>query len=494
MVMFQRWLQNSFKILLALLITFNAFAVTGSANTLPYNHSELMEYEGYGKAMYETLVEETMFLTGQYAENRDYVRDSITEIQNYASFIWDEMNRIGEANSFKELLSGAGGYALTVGDWFKTRFFGGYKESHAPPPVSSFYDFSSYVDVIGYSYQELESVIGSIDVKLSLNVKKPFVIDVTAKPQATFSFSPGHKDIVLRYGGDYKTIGKDVWETHVAFHSIDGKNFEKKPLFPTGLIHESARYASGSKVKAHFTQFFYSDFYPNFSNANVNHVFNNMIISPLLTYGNIVEVSFPKDVQKSPFDEMDRVVKEKIKNVPIPEPKAYLSCPNGVKMQMTIDGSTFLDSSGQALIVQKDGTATIDSQICNLGWEKPVVKYDENNRAVVQKPDGKWQDIESGLVINGGNGNGMQCVDNGVVVPCNDIEKPDGSLLAYIKNSYEYATGLLETSVNGLKSLASGAVGITTLYRTFFGWLPGEITVLMTSGLAIMIGLRVFRK
>lgn len=484
------------KILICIIFVLLTLPVNKTNAATNYNHAELVEYEGYGKVMYETLVEETMFLTGQYAENRDYVRDSITEIQDYASYIWNEMERIGEANSFKELLAGAGGYALTVGDWFKTRFFGGYKENYPPPPVSSFYDFSNYVDIVGYSYEEITSPIFSVDVKLSLNVKKPFVIDVTAKPQATFAFSPGPKEIFLNYYPSYISAGKDVWETVAVFGSIDDKNFDKRPLLLTGLIHESPRYASGAKMREHFLQYFYGSLYSNFSNANVNHIFNNMIVNPLLTYENQVVVSFPKDENKDPFEEIERAVKEKVKSVPIPEPKAFLSCPNGTKIQLDINGSTFLNSEGQVLAVAKDGTANIDSQICNLGWEKPVVKYDEGNRAVVQKPDGKWQDIESGLISGegNGNGNGMQCVENGVVVPCNDIEKPDGSILEYIKNSYEYATGLIETAVNGLKSLASGAVGITSLYKTFFGWLPNEITVLMASGLGIMIGLRVFRK
>lgn len=75
-----------------------------------------------------------------------------------------------------------------------------------------------------------------------------------------------------------------------------------------------------------------------------------------------------------------------------------------------------------------------------------------------------------------------------------DVDELDGSLLAYVRNAYKYATEVIETAVDGLKSLAYGATGLTTLYKTFFGWLPKEIQVLMASGLGIMIGLRIFRK
>ena len=75
-----------------------------------------------------------------------------------------------------------------------------------------------------------------------------------------------------------------------------------------------------------------------------------------------------------------------------------------------------------------------------------------------------------------------------------DVDELDGSLLAYVRNAYKYATDIIDTAVGGLKSLASGAVGLTSLYKTFFGWLPKEMQVLMASGLGIMIGLRIFRK
>lgn len=59
------------------------------ANT-EYDHEALMEYEGYGQAIYETIVEESMFVTGQYAKNKEYVNKSIDQIRDYAKFWWNE--------------------------------------------------------------------------------------------------------------------------------------------------------------------------------------------------------------------------------------------------------------------------------------------------------------------------------------------------------------------------------------------------------------------
>ena len=99
-----------------------------------------------------------------------------------------------------------------------------------------------------------------------------------------------------------------------------------------------------------------------------------------------------------------------------------------------------------------------------------------------------------GDIIVGGGSSGMVCTEDGKIIPCEKVEKIDGSLLAYVENAYEYATGFVKTAVDGLKSLGTGAVELTKLYGIFFGWLPKEIVVLMSSGLAIMLGLRIFRK
>lgn len=88
------------------------------------------------------------------------------------------------------------------------------------------------------------------------------------------------------------------------------------------------------------------------------------------------------------------------------------------------------------------------------------------------------------------------CVEksSGQVVPCKDIEAIDGGLLAYVRDSYNYASSAVKTAVDGLESIATGSAGLVALYSEIFDWLPDEVTVLLTSGLMLMIGLRVFRK
>lgn len=90
----------------------------------------------------------------------------------------------------------------------------------------------------------------------------------------------------------------------------------------------------------------------------------------------------------------------------------------------------------------------------------------------------------------------MYCVDKpgAMVVSCKDIEAVDGSILTYIKNSYDYAVNAVKTGADGLKTIVEGSTGLIALYSNIFDWLPDEVTILLTSGLLLMIGLRVFRK
>lgn len=113
-------------------------------------------------------------------------------------------------------------------------------------------------------------------------------------------------------------------------------------------------------------------------------------------------------------------------------------------------------------------------------------------------------DIETGVIVpptNGGGGNGsvdgfMYCVDKpgAMIVSCKDIEAIDGGLISYIKNSYDYAVNAVKAGADGLQSILAGSAGLIALYSNIFDWLPEEVTILLTSGLLLMIGLRVFRK
>lgn len=96
-----------------------------------------------------------------------------------------------------------------------------------------------------------------------------------------------------------------------------------------------------------------------------------------------------------------------------------------------------------------------------------------------------------------GSGDGFKyCVDKTTkqIVSCKDIEAVDGGLIAYIKNSYDYAVNAVKAGVDGVNTIVAGSAGLMTLYSNIFDWLPDEATVILTSGLLLMVGLRVFRK
>lgn len=122
-----------------------------------------------------------------------------------------------------------------------------------------------------------------------------------------------------------------------------------------------------------------------------------------------------------------------------------------------------------------------------------------NNNYVLTKAQREALDKQINIIINndvdvGSGDGGQQCVEGGKVVPCKDVEKIDGSLLAYVRNAYDYAVNAIATAVDGLKKLGKSVVGLIDLYKTFMSWLPMEIQTLMYSSLAIMVGLRIFRK
>lgn len=88
------------------------------------------------------------------------------------------------------------------------------------------------------------------------------------------------------------------------------------------------------------------------------------------------------------------------------------------------------------------------------------------------------------------------CVEKATsgVIPCKDIEAIDGSLLEYVENAYDYGVNAVKAGVNGINTIVAGSAGLLTLYSNIFDWLPDEATVILTSGLLLMIGLRVFRR
>lgn len=452
-------LKSNFKIFLIFILIFNLFTTTSlAATTKEYDHEALMQYDGYGKAMYETIVEETSFVTGQYTENKKFVSDSIDQIKEYGSFFWNEQKWNSEPwtyDRFKEMIAKPAGYLLTVGDWVK-KLFGGYGEKYHPSiPSSGAYD---------------EFITPDPGCPADSNKCSAFTV------KRGYSLFIGDKKITYGNGG-----------ANLQFNGA--LNLEEKyadvVLIAWSYRSEWKKFYGNDALKLNQLKSMHGDF-ANFI------VLASMFGVPVRIEKETGEPVKPITVPNS-YDKFKNRVYDNVNNVATPQPRPYLSCPNGSKIQMSVDGSTFLSVDGKAMIVNKDGTAQVDSAICKLGWDKPVVKYIDD-RAVIQTPDNKWQDAETGKLLDGNGNNGMQCVENGVVVPCNDVEKPDGSLLAFIKNAYEYAVGTIETAVDGLKKLGSSAKGIVELYKIYMSWLPMEIQTVMYSGLAIMIGLRIFRK
>ena len=354
------------KIFLSLCIAvllFNIVSPVVMAANAEYDHEKLMEYDGYGKAMYETIVEETSFVTGQYTKNKDYVNKSIDQIRDYANFWWNDQKWDSEPwtyDRFKEMVAKPTGYLLTVGDWVK-KLFGGYKEKHHPSePVPDYYNqFVEFYSNDSEMFRVKPGYTMRIDNGLTYTAEKGF-----KKVEASIDWiSNSVIDVSFVYGG--------VRFGTKRFYYEEDKNF-----FKTWK-------ANG-----------------NFQNVMHLAALTNTRIDFLENGQEIIRPSLPND-----FDDFKKYIDDKFSQITTPRPTPYLSCPNGTKIQMSIDGGTFLGVDGKAMIVNKDGTAKVDSSICKLGWNKPVVKYIDN-RAAIETPDGKWQDAETGKMLDGDGGDG----------------------------------------------------------------------------------------
>lgn len=361
------------KIFLSLCIAvllFNIVSPIVLAANAEYDHEKLMEYDGYGKAMYETIVEETSFITGQYTENKEFVSDSIDQIKEYGSFFWNEQNWDSEPwtyDRFKEIIAKPAGFLLTVGDWVG-KLFGDYGEKYHPSiPSSGAYD---------------EFITPDPRCAESSNYCNSFRVN---------------RGYILFVGDKKVTYGTGVGN-----------------LIMSGTINVEEQYADvvlfAWSYQSDWKKFYGNDAIKLKQLNNLHGDFTNFIVLASM-FG--VPVRIEKETgepvkpitKPNPYDKFKNHVYDNISNVATPQPKPYLVCPNGSKIQMSIDGSTFLGVDGKAMIVNKDGTAQVDSAICKLGWDKPVVKYIDN-RAAIETPDGKWKDAETGKMLDGDGGDG----------------------------------------------------------------------------------------
>lgn len=208
-------------------------------------------------------------------------------------------------------------------------------------------------------------------------------------------------------------------------------------------------------------------------------------------------ISLPEDIdydklQKVDFDKLPPKYSNEV------DIEFELDASLGIDLSDILDGAEFeWERIEQDIQIKIDNGKIYNSYTFNYNptynIDYEISDKDQGDIDVILPPSKGDGDTDI-TVPGGGSSGGMVCTEDGKIIPCEKVEKIDGSLLAYVENAYEYATGFVKTAVDGLKSLGTGAVELTKLYGIFFGWLPKEIVVLMSSGLAIMLGLRIFRK
>lgn len=382
----ERWnsLQACKKIFVSLCVAILLFNIvspvleTMAASKEPYDHNELLQYPGYGEAMYQTVVEETAYITGQYTENKDFVSKTIDEIKDYAQFWGNEFNEFVKADSLRDAIERGGGLLLTVGDWFK-KLFNDYGDEYYPPEEdSSFGNGMMVVDPL---------CTGSASVYChGFAPKKGYKVVITG-PKVTTSYvnSNGYQfyNVSCSYtGSDFANMSCNF---SVASSTIATKTYPTN----SGSMETLKKMQTG-KATGRFTDV----------------LATASLLGVSIHWEKTSEPGVPVKPTPlpTPYDDFRRNVQEKVNNIAIPEPRPYLSCPNGTKIQMSVSGSTFLGVNGKAMIVNKDGTAQVDSAICQLNWDKPTVKYIDDH-VVMESPDGKWQDVETGEIIDENAGN-----------------------------------------------------------------------------------------
>ncbi len=358
---------------MAVVLFVNQYDLRVFANT-DYNHNELLEYPGYGEAMYESIVEQTTFISGRYTENKDYVNQSINQVTDYAKGWWDEYMRISNMEpkeKIREMINSAGGYALTVGDFIKN-LFNGFDEKENTGSTEP--DYSGYEKYLRVDPNNPKNKVVALT---------GYAITLTFPPNNELGYSFTHEGInSVSYTLTGQNGGKGA---HYGFH-INGYSIRSV-------------YASEAVVASVFQR--------ASNSTTVGSIVSMIQLSgaTMIITKNKVPVSIDtKPIIRNPgIKTINNYLKENPVQVVTPKPTAYLSCPDGTRINMKINGGTFLDVKGNIMSVDKNGTATIDSQICNLGWEKPKIQYiDGTDQVGISTPDNEIIDAETGETIVGG--------------------------------------------------------------------------------------------
>lgn len=119
-----------------------------------------------------------------------------------------------------------------------------------------------------------------------------------------------------------------------------------------------------------------------------------------------------------------------------------------------------------------------------------LIVIDENDLIPIVNPPYELtkekEDIINQIIIEINNG--------GVPGGGGTVQPIDQGLIAYVRNSYDYATNAITTGVQGIQSLTTGLVGMSALIGSVFAYLPPEILTFVGSAFIITAGLWVFKK
>lgn len=349
------------KIVLILVLILSSLDMGNVLAATDYDHNELLDYPGYGEAMYESIVEQTTFISGRYTENKDYVNESINKITDYAKGWWNEYERISNMppkEKIREMVNASGGYLLTVGDFIKKIFSDGEESEIINPP--------SEINPLDYYYIKESG-------KNSFSILPGYGISYLHNDYSRYSIAGSlTASSSLRSNRNYNvTIAMGGSQQILADVSPDKRN---------EIINDYNFYISSTGIGA-------MDKLLSHADKLAYRIIEIQSLNPVDRISN----------RDNNFKTINNFLKDNPINIATPQPKAYLSCPDGTRINMSINGGTFLDVNGQVMQVSKDGTATVSSQICNLGWEKPTVGYIPGTDQVgITTPDGKTIDAETG--------------------------------------------------------------------------------------------------
>lgn len=371
-------------ILFIVVLLFNTSTILPvSADSNQYNHSELLEYEGYGDALYEGVVKETTYFTGKYTENKQYVSDTIDEFVDYANFWKNESSHFENYNgsyidAMRDMLEMGGGYAITVGDWFKN-LFNDY-ENHVQESAPG-----------GNDNIDFSGVLGAFELygAKSVRVKSGYTVSITYPNGNVYSMK-ALDSFAANYSGSYN-------DSEQYKNNPDVNNYSFTLSGPATYASETYR---GT----------YAEVKPVMDKFDANSLTLSGRLQNLYTIGGSLQVSkngieIPIIKPSGGNDENVRTINNYIqeggidnKQMPIPEPIPYLACPDETILNLKINGSEFITVSGTVQKVNKDGSAPVGSQTCVLDWNVPNVSY-FNDNAVIEDSEGNLKDVESGETV-----------------------------------------------------------------------------------------------